>query len=196
MSEGDQIAALEARIARLEERQLYMDDRLAIRDCLWRYCRGLDRHDRELEASAFWPDGQVNYGHTFSGSLAEFVAWANQGHDFFFDMHQHHLTNITVDFDGDRAHVESYVINMMRRKDGLLDTGGARYIDLFEKRDGEWRILIREFLPDVRTQGPATVNNLGQPPSGPGRWDRDDLSYQRPLQRRPDSDPAALAWRK
>ena len=190
--------ALAARVAALEARQRYTDDRLAIRDCLWRYCRGLDRHDRELEASCFWPDGQVNYGHTFSGSLADFVAWANQGHDNFFDMHQHHLTNTSVDFEDGRkqAHVESYIINLMRRKDGLLDIGGARYIDLFEKRGDEWRILIREFMPDVRTQGPATINNLGHPPSGPGRWDKEDLSYRRPLERRPDSDPAAHSWRR
>ncbi|MBC2777023.1 nuclear transport factor 2 family protein [Parasphingopyxis marina] len=190
------IAALRERIEAIEARQVYAEDRLGIHECLWRYCRGLDRHDEELESSAFWPDAQVNYGHAFSGSLADFIAWGNQGHDSFFDMHQHHLTNVTVDIDGDRAHVESYLINLMRRKDEKLDIGGARYIDLFEKRDGEWRILIREYLPDVRTEGPATVTGLGLPPSGPGRWDREDLSYARPLQRRPANDPAATAWRK
>jgi len=110
-------------------------------------------------------------------------------------MHQHHLTNVTIDFDGDQAHVESYLINMMRRKDGQLDIGGARYIDLFEQREGAWRILIREYLPDVRTTGPATMTGLGLPPSGPGRWDKDDLSYARPLKQRPADDPAATAWR-
>jgi hypothetical protein len=187
---------LHARLERLEARQSYVDDRLGIHECLWRYCRGLDRHDETLEASAFWPDSQINYGHAFSGSLVDFIAWGNMGHGRFFDMHQHHLTNVTIEFDGDRAHVESYLINLMRRKDGLLDIGGARYIDLFERRNGEWRVLIREYLPDVRTQGPATMTGLGLPPSGPGRWDRDDLSYARPLQRRPGDDPAASAWRK
>lgn len=190
-----ELAALRARLERLEARQRYVDDRLGIHECLWRYCRGLDRHDEELEASAFWPDAQVNYGRAFSGSLANFIAWGNQGHGSFFDMHQHHLTNVTIDLDGDRAHVESYLINMMRRKDGQLDIGGARYIDLFERREGAWRILIREYLPDVRTTGPATITGLGLPPSGPGRWGKDDLSYARPLERRPADDPAATAWR-
>jgi len=190
-----ELAALRERLERLESRQRYVDDRLGIHECLWRYCRGLDRHDEALEASAFWPDAQVNYGRAFSGSLADFIAWGNQGHGSFFDMHQHHLTNVTIDFDGDRAHVESYLINMMRRKDGQLDIGGARYIDLFEQREGAWRILIREYLPDVRTTGPATMTGLGLPPSGPGRWDKDDLSYARPLKQRPADDPAATAWR-
>jgi hypothetical protein len=31
-------------------------DREAIRDCLYRYCRGIDRCDAGLLQSAFWPD--------------------------------------------------------------------------------------------------------------------------------------------
>ena len=30
--------------------------REAIRDCLYRYCRGIDRADAEMLRSAYWPD--------------------------------------------------------------------------------------------------------------------------------------------
>jgi hypothetical protein len=71
-------------------RTAYLLDRLDIYDCTVRYARGVDRHDADLIASAFWPDAQVNYG-TFSGPRDEFVTWAIE-FTSRFACHAHHIT--------------------------------------------------------------------------------------------------------
>ena len=164
----------------------YLLDRLQISDCLVRYLRGLDRHDAELIASAFWPDAQVNYGMLFSGPRDEFVTWANEL-EARNAYHQHHVTTQTVDLDGDIAHVESYVLYIVRTNENMERVGAGRYIDVFEQRDGEWRIVLREFLAEFGTNGlPSTI--VQSPWTASGTWDRDDLSYVRPLPRRPESE--------
>ena len=37
-------------------------DREAIRDCLYRYCRGIDRADEAALRSAYWPDATDCHG--------------------------------------------------------------------------------------------------------------------------------------
>jgi hypothetical protein len=104
------------------DRVEYVLDRLAISDCLVRYLRGLDRHDDEPTASAFWLDAQVNYGTSFSGPRDDSVTWANEL-ESRNAYHQHHVTTQTVDLDGDVAHVESYVLYIVRTHDNLERLG-------------------------------------------------------------------------
>jgi len=179
---------LRAQLASLTARMQAIEEQAAIRDVMRRYVRGLDRHDVALESSAFWPDAQINYGF-YSGERDAFVAWGNATHEANYVRHQHHLTSQTIDIDGDTAHVESYVIYLLRSRDETATRiGGARYIDRMERRDGEWRIAVREFLPDILIEanslfaGPFAEAML--PPSGEGTWDETDLSYVRPLERR------------
>jgi hypothetical protein len=168
-----------------ESRLGYLLDRLDISDCVVRYARGLDRHDAVLIASAFWPDAQVNYGTRFSGPRDEFVEWANEL-EALNEYHTHLLGSQSVDLDGDVAHVETYVWYIVRTREGLERLGAGRYIDVLERRSGEWRIALREFLSEMGSAGsPSLVAT--NPWTGRGRWDRDDLSYTRPLPRRPDS---------
>ena len=49
-------------------------DREAIRDCLYRYCRGIDRCDAESLASAYWP-GAVDDHALWRGTIEEFIPW-------------------------------------------------------------------------------------------------------------------------
>jgi len=65
--------------------------------------------------------------------------------------------------------------------------GSGRYLDVLERRGGEWRIVLREFLAEMGNRGvpSALVEN---PWTARGTWDRGDLSYVRPLPRRPESD--------
>jgi hypothetical protein len=155
-----------------------------IRGCLRRYTRGLDRHDSEMIASAFWGDCQVNYLDVFSGGRDEFVAWGNAHHEASYVTHQHHITNVNADVDGDVAHVESYVLYFLRGKDDRQNVGSGRYIDRMERRDGEWRIMLREFLPEMHFSVPVGARRVLNDPPGQGRWSRDDISYRRPLPRR------------
>ncbi|CAN5563016.1 hypothetical protein BH09PSE4_BH09PSE4_18880 [soil metagenome] len=171
---------IEDREARLE-RLLNMED---IREVLRRYTRGLDRHDEELMASAFWPDAEINYLDNYNGPTEGFIAWGNGWHEDRYVCHQHHITNVNIDLQGDEAHVVSYVIYILRMKGDLQSIGSGRYIDQFQRRDGEWRISVREFLPEMRIEVPVPPRRDLPNPPGLGRWDTQDISYQSPLLRR------------
>jgi SnoaL-like domain len=169
-----------------EDRLAYALDRLDIYDCLVRYARGLDRHDSDLIASAFWPDAQVNYGTSFSGPRDEFVDWANEL-ESQNEYHAHHISTQTVDLDGDVAHVETYVLYIVRTREHVERLGSGRYLDVLERRGTEWRIRLREFLAEMGNAGsPSLV--FDNPWTARGRWDRTDPSYLRPLPRRPESE--------
>ncbi|BEP46256.1 hypothetical protein GmRootV15_68450 (plasmid) [Variovorax sp. V15] len=50
-------------------------DREAIRDCLYRYCRGIDRCDEAALRSAYWEDATDCHG-AWKGSAEGFIAQA------------------------------------------------------------------------------------------------------------------------
>src|ERR1700748_3253450 len=115
-------------------------DRQAIIDCIYRYSRGLDRHDSDLLASVFHEDAVDNHGN-FVGYIPEFIKWGNAGHEAKYRAHMHNITTHSADIQGDVAHPESYVIFVLRSQDDkTVNVGGGRYIDRLEKRNGEWKI--------------------------------------------------------
>jgi hypothetical protein len=187
-------AELRARLAELEPRLASLSDRRDIRDTSMRYTRGADRHDKELVRSAFWPEATVSYGKPMP--VDEFVTW-DENRLAAYAVHQHHITGQTVEIDGNTAHVESYVISFLvprdKQKDGVGDAtpgraltsekshiGSGRYVERWEKRDGEWKIVVREYVEDLGLQG-DTIDNCGTRVCL-GTWDRNDPSYMRPLQ--------------
>ena len=76
-------------------------DREAIRDCLHRYCRGIDRMDEACLRSVYWPDGTDRHG-PYQGSAQGFVEWA-------LDKLKagprgvHLLSNILIDLRGEKS---------------------------------------------------------------------------------------------
>jgi hypothetical protein len=157
-------------------------DLQAIRDCLGRYSRGLDRHDEEILRSVFHEDAVDHHG-SFLGGLDEFVISANEGHEATWSAHTHLISTNTVDFDGpDLAHSEAYVLWVLNRSDGDgVDMGGGRYLDRFERREGEWRIAQRELIVDWWSH--CESRDFGDVTSYPnGTWDRTDPSYRRPYE--------------
>jgi len=177
-------ADIAARVQRLADRQ-------EILDCLTRLARGMDRHDADLMTSAYHPDAVDDHG-TFRGPAAEFIEYVNGvngvgGAHSRFPVHQHTLLNHSVDLDGDDAHAETYYLFA-----GELPAGGeillmgGRYIDHLTRRNGQWRIAARRVVAEWVTSSP---NGAGVPPGQlerftRGRWDRADVSYQRPLHAR------------
>lgn len=124
--------------------------REAIKDALGRYCHGVDRGDRDMILSAFHPDAHLDYG-SIKGAPVEF---ADDIIKMFDDapVGQHHITNVLFEINGDRAQVISYflALNPQGPKDsGGHDLVGGRYLDAFECRDGEWRIVDRIVVLDV-----------------------------------------------
>jgi len=121
-----------------------LSDLQSIRDCAQRYCRGVDRLDAALMKSAYWPDATDDHG-VFVGNAMEFVEhcmvshlkWRSTSHCIF----NHH---IELDDNGTTARGEIYNVTYLFRADSdVLDTWHGRYLDVYEKRDGEWRIRER-----------------------------------------------------
>ena len=125
-------------------------DREAIRECIYRYCRGIDRQDEAALRSAYWPDGTDRHG-PYSGSASGFVDWAlarlKKG-----DRSVHHVTNLSIELHGAQAAVETYFLALQREPDaaGVLQEVflAGRYLDLFEKRGEEWRVAKRTVMYD------------------------------------------------
>lgn len=162
----------------------YLLDRQEILDCIHRYCRGVDRHDAAMIASAFHPDAVDRHG-PFEGTPSELADWANSFHSQNFQAHSHGITSHGCELDGDVAHADSYCLYGLHHKDGKsVSIGCARYIDRFEKRDGQWRIADRKTLIEWRALAPANL------PAGyeRGTWDRTDPSYQRTYGIKPRSN--------
>lgn len=128
-----------------------LQDREAIRECLTRYCRGVDRFDRDLLLSAFHPDAIDEHG-KFVGGPEDFADWAIGQHARAHLSHQHCIFNHRCDLDGDIAHAETYFMFVaMNRRGKPVTLGGGRYVDRFERREGEWRIAARICLRDWST---------------------------------------------
>ncbi len=158
-------------------------DREAIRECLYRYSRGVDRLDADMLRSAYWPDA-VDQHLEFTGNAEEFIAWAFPIMRSM-DQTMHMIGNILMTIRGDSADVESYFYGYHRitLDGGKVDVIGAgRYIDRFEKRDDEWRVAERLVLTDWFRQYPDSADwsagMLGQRVDFGGRHP-EDSSYTR-----------------
>ncbi len=143
-----------------------MADRMAIQDVMYRWCRSVDRLDYDGIRSVFHPDGIDRHG-PFNGTVEELIEWIRNRHRTIpFSMHA--ISNMLIEFAGpDLALVETYVRTTQRypaeAKESLAQlTGGqagaeghgadlftcSRYIDRFERRDGQWRIRLRTLVQD------------------------------------------------
>jgi hypothetical protein len=127
-----------------------------IRDCVYRYARGVDRFDRGLVESAFFPDAIIDQG-MFVGGPAEFVDWAFALHAEVHLAHQHVIANHLSWSDGAGARAETYFLffGVNRSGEPAITTSGGRYLDALEQRDDEWRIVGRVVLRDWSSTGPA-----------------------------------------
>ena len=172
---------IEAELAALKATVQHLKDRQDILDVIVRESRGRDRHDTELTASCYWPEGADEHG-PVPFPATEYPELANKGHAGAFAMNQHNLANHSCEIDGDTAYCETYVVGTMLSHDKLICTVAAgRYMDQLEKRNGEWRILWRRSTVETAMQGDASW--LHEPPVKgflKGTRDREDLSYQRP----------------
>jgi SnoaL-like domain len=161
----------------------YLKDRQAILDVIMRHARGHDRHDTELMNSCFWADGVDEHGQ-FVTPGPEYGDWANKTHTAGFFLHLHNITNHTCEIDGDTAHCETYVIGALlpRSAPGRATFVSGRYLDRLERRDGEWRIVVRRTSIEVEIGGDSKwPENEASETFPTGAWDTGDLSYARPL---------------
>lgn len=159
-----------------------MKDRHEIYDCVMRYCRGIDRLDRDMLLSAYHPDAIDDHGSTFFGPVADFAEVVLKMHETHQEYTQHHITNHRCELDGDVAHTESYYLfRCLNRAPPWYNISSGRYLDRFERRDGRWAIAARVCLVEVRDEIWGPEGNAGNTVYVPATRDRDDPSYRRPL---------------
>lgn len=151
--------------------------RARIMAVLTRYCTALDRADLAMMEQVYWPDGGDRHG-IYVGDAAAFIPFIIDGIQQWFEVATHCISNVDIVVDGDRAASEAYLLSVCRVRqpqaaeifgpdylarhgDGKLEPGrhlfmmGGRYLDRFERRGGEWRILERQVVLDWSDNQPS-----------------------------------------
>jgi len=133
-------------------------DREAIRESVFRYCRGIDRCDEEALRASYWPDATDSHG-AYRGSASGFIDAALPKLRESSRM-IHHVGNLSIELRGAQAAVETYFLAWQRdrRPDGGEHETflAGRYVDRFSKRGDEWRVAARVVVYDwVQPLGPA-----------------------------------------
>jgi len=172
-----------------------------IRALVHRYCRAADRCDRALFKSCYWPDARDNHGF-FTGNAHAFVDYVVPILEQALST-THSITNHVIEIDGDRACGEAYVYvtHRLARADGTIvdNKSCCRYVDLYERRGGEWKIAFRAAILDSTTNDlvylgakPANAND-GDPRHSPARLGPADPGYAGFDARRLDAPDFAVA---
>lgn len=171
-------------------------DRMMIQDLMYRWCRSVDRLDFDLMRSVFHADAIDDHG-AFKGGVEELVAWIRERHrNITFSAHR--LGNMLIEFAGpDVALVETYAETVQRYPaDGKAALGqlsggqvGApdapavlnsyvRYVDRFQRRNGEWRIASRAVVQDWKRISDLPGEDWKPTTGWPaGRRDQEDPIY-------------------
>ena len=170
----------DTKLARLEQ----LLDRQDILDCLLRFCRGMDRFDRELFLAAFHADAVIAAG-PFVGGPEALYDWASKLHEQGQSATHHNLLNHSCDIDGDVAHTETYYLFVGRNRDETNWIAGGRYIDRLERRDGSWKIALRTNAIEWSGMVPTLPIPFADVPdlqlNGIPARGKADPSYRRPL---------------
>jgi len=126
----------------------------AITRVLYRYAQGVDRRDFAQIESCYWPEGHdAHVG--FDGPVREYVAWLRTVLPrVAVSSHQYGNVLIDVDLEAGTATSEAYCDNDNVFPDGRHRELFLRYLDVWERRDGEWRILRRQVLQDWARETP------------------------------------------
>jgi hypothetical protein len=125
-------------------------DREAIRDCLARFSRAIDRVDFGRSQDLYWSGGTDDHGGFFLGPFEDYFTLAEEVLGKL-DVTQHILGNCLIEIRGSTASTETYVVayhGLTENGRTLNYVGGARYLDKFEKRQDEWRIINRVLVID------------------------------------------------
>ncbi|PZN95809.1 MAG: hypothetical protein DCF31_05585 [Alphaproteobacteria bacterium] len=163
-------------------------DKQTITELIYRLARSIDRCDADLLGSLFHPDATDDHG-SFVGTAADFIPWV-MGVLGTMERTQHVIGNILIDLDGDSAASETYFVahHVIAREDGeVLMLAAGRYLDRFERRDGQWKFSHRHAVYDWSSTAPASdIWNRGEPGATVfGARGTADASYANHPARRP-----------
>jgi len=163
----------------------------AITEVIHRYCRSMDRMDKDIGKSCWHPGGTCDYAPLYQGPFEGFIEWLWPVHAAMLAT-RHAVSNTLIELNGDRAGAETYVSVILRvPQDGkVFDiVSSGRYLDQFERIGGVWAIRHRAYVLDWDRVDPVemTLANFSDtpliPPNNPGSTprtasrDRSDHSY-------------------
>lgn len=177
--------------------EMRLEDREAIRDILGAYAHAIDRRRWDMMENLFHDDAQFGFG-PVAGDWRGFVEQARAIIDPCLAT-QHLLGQMLIGFEGaDVAHAETYMTAMHTIPVGYSATEvfpdkgkiysavvAGRYVDRFERRDGEWRIARRQGIYDWREYREMEASDLTQLPEGAAGFHDD----------RDPSTPVVAQWR-
>jgi ketosteroid isomerase-like protein len=136
-------------------------DRAAIARVLSRYCHAVDHLDWDELASVYHEDATDRHG-AYSGSVAGFLEWVKPQFTGRFSATMHSISNAEIDFDGARAFSQCQVRADHLVKDelggGIFQFWGS-YVDVFEQRDEQWKILHRVVVRRFVNVVPRSMTN-------------------------------------
>lgn len=155
-------------------------DKQALHEIAMRYSRAIDRRDAALLATVYHEDAHDEHGTFFDGPANEFIANLEKTMSVF-EVTQHQISNASYRLDGDKAEGELYFTAYHRTvpPEPKHVTVRGRYLDRYEKRNGEWRITYRRLVWDsyetteVLPSDMQTLQALGEIGTGTG-----DYSYR------------------
>ena len=142
--------SIQARLVKLEKQVVQLQDRESIREVIHRYCQAVDRCDLDMLKSCYHPDAYDDHGF-FAGNAHDFAEYVVPVLAEV-DSSIHAITNTRIELDGDRAACASQwsVVHRLAHEAGFTDYWhNGRYLDVFEKREGEWKILHRVIAADM-----------------------------------------------
>ena len=121
-----------------------LEARTAIEDCLKRFARAVDRQDWKAAREGYHDGAWDDHGF-FKGPPDAFLAHIAKLHEQQ-DHSMHFNTNVLIEFQTrERAFVETYVLVLQRFADRRA-MASARYLDSFEKRNNQWRVVHRTLV--------------------------------------------------
>ena len=123
--------------------------RQALLELSSRYCCAVDRLDTSLMTSLWWPGATVDVG-VFEGDALAYSEVITTPNESLRRSH-HSVSNPVYRLAGDTASGQVYVnaaSTAVVEGKVVENLVGGRYVDEYERRDGEWRFTFRAFVID------------------------------------------------
>ena len=148
-----------------------LPDRACLLDLMARYAQGIDRRDWDVVRATFHDDAYDDHGE-YKGDVDGFITWVSHRHEKVVQS-MHFLGNCLIEFHGpDVALVETYYIARQTYAADAIAARGmigdvvepgpveaeiwGRYVDVAERRNGEWRTARRTVAFEVMQAHAAT----------------------------------------
>lgn len=133
--------------ANLEQRLDHLESRFAMVDLTSDYCLGFDKRDFDRFLAIWWPDAVWEIGPPF-GNFEGHEGVTHAVKDILWPawtQSTHYTTNLRIaTVTPDQANGVCDVYCIGTTSDGQAQSVAATYTDRFERRDGVWKIALRQ----------------------------------------------------